>query len=276
MIGLRSKMMLDEMLNTVSRLKITKDFAKFNGRSKKYVLLDKPNELTEEQKLEQTRYQLLADLQTKWEQLRCQMPGNINWQRFTIQQYQQALDPKNKKFILQDQLISYLDSRWYLWVNDFNKLQQLKLNIQPLSQRGFEEFRDFALERVRKHCKTEKEVNLAWRVVAEFINYQNKHYMFAEHYYSVLTPSKKAKLNPLVINSKWVTEGKVLVRIIKAVKAHWSNTTEYSNQEIIGWLLFSSIVYGGINDRHLLEGCLRELITNQARPFIKERVYLSI
>lgn len=268
--------MLDEMLHTISMLKITKDFAKFNRRRKKYVLLDKPNEPTEEQKLEQTRYQLLADLQTKWEQLRQQTAGNMNWQRFTIQQYQQALDPKNKQFILQDQLISYLDCKWYLWVSDFNKFQQLKLNIQPLSKKGFEEFRGFALERVRKQCKTEKEVKRAWRIVAEFINYQNKHFMLAEHYYSVLTPPKKAKLNPLVINTNWVTEGKVLVRIIKAIKAHWSNTTEYSSQEIIGWLLFSGIIYGGINDRHLLEAWLHELITNQARPFIKERVYLSV
>ena len=268
--------MLDEILQTVSMLKITKDFAKFNRRRKKYVLLGKANELNEDQKLEYTRYQLLADLQTKWEQLQRQMPGNMNQQRFIIKQYQQDLNPENQKFILKKKPISHLDSRRYVWVKDFNKLQQLKLNIQPLSEKGFEEFRKFTLEKVRKQSKMEKEVNLAWTVAAEFINYQNRHYMFAEHYYPVLTPPKKVKLNPLVINKNWVTEGKALASTIKAVKAHWSNTAEYSNQEIIGWLLFSGIIYGGINDRLLLEAWLKELITDKARPFINERVYLSI
>lgn len=268
--------MLDEILQTVSMLKITKNFAKFNRRRKKYVVLGKANELNEDQNLEHTRYQLLADLQTKWEQLQRKMPGNMNQQRIIIKQYQQALNSENKQFILRKQPISYLDSRWYVWVKDFNKLQQLKLSIQPLSKKGFEEFRGFALERVRKHCKTENEVERAWKTVAEFIDYQNKHYMLAEHYYSVLILPRKTKLNPLVINANWVTEGKALVSIVKAVKAHWSKTTEYSNQEVIGWLLFSGIIYGGINDRLLLEAWLQELLTDKARPFIKERVYLSI
>ena len=101
--------MLDEILQTVSMLKITKDFAKFNRRRKKYVLLGKANELNEDQKLEYTRYQLLADLQTKWEQLQRQMPGNMNQQRFIIKQYQQDLNPENQKFILKKKPISHLD-----------------------------------------------------------------------------------------------------------------------------------------------------------------------
>lgn len=266
------------MLNKIYVPKLTENFAKYDGRRKKYILLDKSDDPTEEQKLEQVfRYQLLADLQTKWEQLKLQMPGNMNWIQSTAKYYREALDLDKKQFRLKKKTLSSLDYSCQLWLDSLNEFKkELKLEVQPLSNKGFQQFRSFAIERVRKQCRSEKEVTQAWAVIAEFIDYQDKHYLLAEHYYPTLIPPKKAKLNPLVIAQNWVTEGKALVRIINAVNVHWSNTTEYSNDEILGWLLFSGIVYGGINEERLLKGWLRELISGHIHPFINERVLVSI
>lgn len=273
--------MINEVLNPVNLPKIVNQFAKYDGRRKKYVLLnvlsDLTSKLTEDQALEISRYQLLADLQTKWKQLQYQMPGKMNWLQSTAKYYRSALNLHNRQFTFRSVPVNSFKSHYNYWGSDLDKFRrQLKLSIQPVSQKGFEKFRTFASELVRKQCKTEKEVKRAWTTIAEFISYQNKHYMLAEHYYPTLIPPKKVKLNPLVISTNWVTEGKKLTRIINAVNAHWIRTTEYSHDEVLGWLLYSGIIYGGINDPDLLAGWLQALVDGQARPFINERVYLSI
>ena len=258
---------------------ITTEFAKFDGRRKKFVLLNTLDEstATDEQKIEYARYQLLADLQTEWEKLRFKMPGNMTWLQSTAKYFRQALGLYNRQFIFIDKEYNFLNSNYQYWGSSLNAFQaQLTANVQPISRAGFENFRTFTIEHVKKLSKTEKEVTQAWATVAEFISYQNTNYMLAEHYYSELIPPKRSKLNPLTISQNWVTEGKKLNRIIDAVNAHWSRTAEYTNDEILGWLLYSGIVYGGINDSLLLAGWLQALIDDQAYPFIKERVYLSI
>lgn len=273
--------MINEVLNPVNLPKIVNQFAKYDGRRKKYVLLSIPSEststLTEDQALEISRYQLLADLQTKWKHLQYQMPGNMNWLQSTTKYYRRALNLHNRQFTFRSIPVNHLYSHYNYWGYSLDKFrQQLKLSIQPISQKGFEKFKTFASELVRKQCKTEKEVKRAWTTIADFISYQNKHYMLAKHYYSALIPPKKVKLNPLVISTNWVTEGKKLTKIINAVNAHWERTTKYSHDEVLGWLLYSGIIYGGINDTYLLADWLQTLTDGQARPFINERVYLSI
>lgn len=272
---------MNEILNPVTLPKIVDQFAKYDGRRKKYVLLsilsESTSTLTEGQALEISRYQLLANLQTKWKHLQYQMPGNMNWLQSTTKYYRRALNLHNRQFTFRSVPVNHLDYYYNYWGCSLNKFrQQLKLSIQPVSQKGFEKFRTFASELVRKQCKTEKEVKRAWTTIAEFISYQNTYYMLAEHYYATLIPPKKVKLNTLVISTNWVTEGKKLTKIINAVNAHWSRTTKYSHDEVLGWLLYSGIIYGGINDPDLLAGWLQTLIDGQARPFINERVYLSI
>lgn len=269
------------MLKPIKLPQITNQFAKYDGRCKKYVLLnvlsDPTSKLTENQALEISRYQLLADLQTKWKQLQYQMPDNMNWLQSTAKYYRSALNLHNRQFTFRSVLVNPFNSHYSYWGSGLDKFrQQLKLSIQPVSPKGFEIFRTFVIELVRKHCKTEKEVKRAWKTIAEFISYQNTHYMLAEHSYPTLIPPKKVKQNSLVISTNWVTEGKKLTKIINAVNAHWERTTKYSHDEVLGWLLYSGIIYGGINDADLLGGWLKALIDGQARPFINERVYLSI
>lgn len=271
--------MTDKILNSVKLPQITTEFARFDGRRKKYVLLNTLNELTatDEQKIEYARYQLLADLQTEWEKLRFKMPGNMNWLQSTAKYFRQALGLYNRQFIFIDKEYNFLNSNYQYWGSSLEAFQtHLEANVQPISTAGFKDFRTFTIEHVKKLSKTEKEVTQAWATVAEFISYQNTHYMLAEHYYPALIPPKRVKLNHLTISQNWVTEGKKLNRIIYAVNAHWRRTAEYTNDEILGWLLYSGIVYGGINDPLLLAGWLRALIDDQIYPFIKERVYLSI
>lgn len=269
------------MLKPIKLPQITNQFAKYDGRCKKYVLLnvlsDPTSKLTENQALEISRYQLLADLQTKWKQLQYQMPGNMNWLQSTAKYYRSALNLRNRQFTFRSVLVNPFNSHYNYWDSGLNKFrQQLKLSIQPVSPKGFEKFRTFVIELVRKQYKTEKEVKRAWTTIAEFISYQNTHYILAEHSYPTLIPPKKVKQNSLAISTNWVTEGKKLTKIINAVNAHWERTTKYSHDEVLGWLLYSGIIYGGINDTYLLANWLQTLTDGQARPFINERVYLSI
>ena len=42
------------------------------------------------------------------------------------------------------------------------------------------------------------------------------------------------KINPLITNTAWLKDGKVLVKIVRAVEHHWEQTADYSQDQIIG------------------------------------------
>lgn len=79
----------------------------------------------------------------------------------------------------------------------------------------------------------------------------------------------------MIINNDWIKNGKSLVKTIRAVQHHWNQTADYSQEQILGWLIFSGIVYGGINEKQMLQGWLTSLLAKKYQPFIHQRIVVS-
>ena len=79
----------------------------------------------------------------------------------------------------------------------------------------------------------------------------------------------------MIINNDWIKNGKSLVKTIRAVQHHWNQTADYSQDQILGWLIFSGIVYGGINEKQMLQGWLTSLLAKNYQPFIHQRIVVS-
>ncbi|OLF38862.1 hypothetical protein, partial [Psychrobacter sp. Rd 27.2] len=43
----------------------------------------------------------------------------------------------------------------------------------------------------------------------------------------------------------------------------------------LGWLIFSGVIYGGINNKSMLEGWFKALLAGQYQPFINQRLLVS-
>ena len=147
--------------------------------------------------------------------------------------------------------------------------------LKPLSNEGFDKFQAIVQDKISQAYKTTKTLKQAWQTVSQFIDYQNQRYMLAGHYYPKIIAPQPIKFNPLIIDNNWVKNGKALVKIIRAVQTHWNQTADYSQEKIIGWLIFSGIVYGGINEIQMLQGWLTSLLAKEYQPFIKERIMVS-
>lgn len=287
---------------------ITKGFAKYNSRRKKYVLLPsviEQSDLVSDKQL--FRYQLLADLQTKWESLRQQstqqdkqklLKNDNNRQQtnsslnklksvhhYYLQSIKMTFEPIEHGHTLIPYNSDLYDSRW--WIETFTAhKKQFQAKIRLLSSKAFDEFKDYAKNHINGLCKNDKQIQKAWQIVTEFVDFQNTSFMLAEHYYPAITAPKKIKLNPYSYDAAWVYYGKQLNSIVKAVNKYWFQVAEsfknggadYSESQIIGWLLFSGIVYGGINDKAVLEAWLLALINspNTVDPFIDERLLISV
>ena len=287
---------------------ITKGSAKYDNRRKKYVLLPSIIENSKSELGNQlSRYQLLADLQTKWESLRQQstqqdkqklLKSDNNRQQtnsslnklksvhhYYLQSIKMTFEPIEHGHTLIPYNSDLYDSRW--WIETFTAHQkELEAKIRPLSSKDFDEFKDYAKNHINGLCKNDKQIQKAWQIVTEFVDFQNTSFMLAEHYYPAISAPKKIKLNPYSYDAAWVYYGKQLNSIVKAVNKYWFQVAEsfknggedYSESQIIGWLLFSGIVYGGINDKAVLKAWLLALINspNTVDPFIDERLLISV
>lgn len=281
---------------------ITKGFAKYNSRRKKYVLLPSVIENSESELGNQlSRYQLLADLQTKWESLRQQSidqdkqkllksddnrqqtNSSLNKLKSVHDYYLQSIKMTFEPIEHENALIPYNSEPYDVqgWIETFTAhKKEFEAKIRPLSSKAFDEFKDYAKNHINRLCKNDKQIQKAWQIVTEFVDFQNTSFMLAEHYYPAITAPKKIKLNPYSYDAAWVYYGKQLNSIVKAVNKYWFQVAEsfknggadYSESQIIGWLLFSGIVYGGINDKAVLEAWLLALINspNTVDPFIDE------
>ncbi|WP_201632408.1 site-specific integrase [Psychrobacter immobilis] len=262
------------IMNKIRLPKITDDLAKFDRRKKRYV--PHPSALEGSSTPRQRELELLSDLQTEWEALQKKHPGNIYFVKSLNKYYRQALYPNNRMFSFAPLPYKYLDLSWLSWNQALSEFQkELYKQLTPLSQEGFDEFQAIIEQRVAKARDSSRTLKHVWQVVVKFIDYQNQHYMLAEHYYPKIIAPQPTKTNPLIINTVWVKNGKVLVKIIRAVQHHWEQTTDYSQEKILGWLIFSGIVYGGINETQMLQGWLTSLLNREYQPFINERIVVS-
>ena len=262
------------LINEIQLPKIIDDLAKFDGRKKRYVPY--PSILKDSDTLRAREIQLLADLQTEWESLKRIHPGRIGFIKSFNKYYQQALWPDERIFSFLPSSSDYFDLSWLSWSQALSQFQgALYKQLKPLSQEGFDEFQSIIENKIAKAYESSRTLKHVWQVVVKFVDYQNKHYMLAEHHYPKMIAPQPTKINPLITNTAWLKDGKALVKIINAVKHNWEQTTDYSQEKIIGWLIFSGIVYGGINEVQMLQGWLISLLAKEYQPFIKERIVIS-
>lgn len=164
--------------------------------------------------------------------------------------------------------------------NDFTRLWAMAI---PISKLGFEQFLLSAQGFINQHFKKKKKIYLtAHRRLTQFIAYQNTH-IIEEYHYRVPSPpiDVEPKENPLSYGDSYVAEGKKLRKIIKAVHHHWQTHDDFSVEENLCWLIFSGIVYGGINEATLLQAWLTSLIrasqdTDEFLVFDDYRLLLSV
>ena len=254
--------------------KIIDGLAKFDGRKKCYVpypLIPKDSDPIRKREI-----QLLADLQTEWDSLLKIYPGNIRFIKSFDKYYRQMLWPDERIFLAVPSSSDYIDALWLSWSQTLGQYQHnFYEQLRPLSSEGFDEFQAIIQDKISKAYESTKILKQTWQTVVKFIDYQNQHYMLTEHHYPKRVAPQSTKTNPLIINADWVKNGKLLVKTIRAVEHHWEQTTDYSQEQIIGWLLFSGIVYGGINEAQMLQGWFASLLTKEYQPFINERIVVS-
>ena len=262
------------LINEIKLPKIIDDLAKFDGRKKRYVPY--PSILKNSDTARTREIKLLADLQTEWESLKRIHPGSIGFIQSFNKYYQQALWPNERIFSFSPSSSDYFDLSWLSWSQSLSQFQiELYRQLEPLSQEGFDEFQSIIENKIAKAYESSKTLKHVWQVVVKFVNYQNKYHMLAEHHYPKIIAPQPTKINPLITNTAWLKDGKALVKIIRAVEHNWEQTVDYSQDQIIGWLIFSGIVYGGINEVQMLQGWLISLLTKEYQPFIKERIMVS-
>lgn len=265
---------LTMLINETQLPKIIDDLAKFDGRKKRYVPY--PSILEDSDTVRTREIQLLADLQTEWESLKRIHPGSIGFIKSFNKYYRQALWPDERIFSFSPSSSDYFDSSWLYWSQALNQFQgELYKQLKPLSQEGFDEFQSIIEDKIAKASESSRTLKHVWQAVVKFVDYQNEHYMLAEHHYPKIIAPQPTKINPLITNTAWIKNGKALVKIIRAVEHQWNQTAEYSQEQIIGWLIFSGIVYGGINEIQMLQGWLTSLLAKEYQPFIKERIVVS-
>lgn len=254
--------------------KIIDDLAKFDGRKKRYVPYR--SILKDSDAARQQEIKLLADLQTEWDSLQKVYPGNIRFIKSFDKYYRQVLWPDERIFLAVPSSSDYIDALWLSWSQTLAQYQyDFYEQLRPLSSEGFDEFQAIIQDKITKANESTKTLKQVGQIVSQFIDYQNQHYMLTEHHYPKIIAPKPTKTNPLIINTAWVKNGKALVKIIRAVEHHWEQTADYSQEQIIGWLLFSGIVYGGINEVQMLQGWLTSLLNREYQPFINERIVVS-
>ncbi|MGP4864218.1 tyrosine-type recombinase/integrase [Psychrobacter sp. T6-5] len=262
------------LINEMQLPKIIDGLAKFDGRKKRYVPY--PSILKDSDTARKREIQLLADLQTEWESLRRIHPGSIGFIKSFNKYYQQALWPNERIFLFSPSSSDYFDLSWLSWSQSLSQFQgALHKQLEPLSQEGFDKFQSIIENKIAKAYESSRTLKHVWQVVVKFVDYQNKYHMLAEHHYPKIIAPQPTKINPLITNTAWLKDGKALVKIIRAVEHNWEQTADYSQDQIIGWLIFSGIVYGGINEVQMLQGWLISLFTKEYQPFIKERIMLS-
>ena len=265
-----------KLIDNIELPKIINGLAKFDGRKKQYILY--PEVIEKSGEARQREIILLATLQTKWEQLRQAYPDELNKLKLTTKYYRKAC-LFNKHSFLPITVAHHtiiIDERWLRWDQVLQQFEQdLYQRIQPLDLQGFSEFQTYVHDTIAQTCQTQKQIKQGYRAINRFIDYQNKHFMLIEHYYPNIVISLPKKINPLTININWVTRGKQVNKLVRAVHDDWQQTIDYSSDEILGWLLFSGIVYGGINDQQMLEGWFRALLNKEYQPFINQRLLVS-
>lgn len=172
---------------------------------------------------------------------------------------------------------SYSCVRYHHWY-EVSKDYHLKLyqSRQVLSTKAFDEFQSMVIDDLKNNFNKGRRFEAAFNRYVKFIDFINKNYLRKPFYYALPQINKPNKRNDLIIPANWVADNKHIYQIIELVIEHWEKRRLDSEEEIIASLLFSGIVFGGINDENWLLPWLTQCLNNQLQPFIDHTLQTTI
>lgn len=114
---------------------------------------------------------------------------------------------------------------------------------------------------LRVHFKTPDRFRLGRGHLLRFVRSENliRKEFNLTLYPEPLPPRRLWRAQP-VKDLKWLLNGQELADLAELALLHWSKKDSYTVPEILGWSLFSAIVWGGLNDQYALEDFLAALI----------------
>tara|TARA_R110002124_G_scaffold287214_1_gene471292 strand:+ start:12455 stop:15637 length:3183 start_codon:yes stop_codon:yes gene_type:complete len=140
---------------------------------------------------------------------------------------------------------------------------------QRITDTVLETFYSQMTSNIPSYCYQGYSLAHAYTLLNEFITYQNDNFQTKNTAYSMPPKAVKAKINTLSVDFDWIKNGKQMSRILKIAHQHWQDTDHYTETQIIGWLIFSAMVYGGINDKKTLVNYVNTIVELRERqPFI--------
>lgn len=187
-------------------------------------------------------------------------------------QWQKAQIQKNKN-------LKHCDISTSAYLQYLRDLYQIEKDYKSLSNKGFDIFIKKANTLLfAEYGASETIYRYARQLLQQFVAYQNTNFRLNEHYFGVvLAPqAMPSKINPLQITESYVRHGKQFNKILDVVKNHWQTTKKFKIEEKIGWLIFSGIAFGGINDAKMLHAWLINLLNNDFQPYLNYRLLTQI
>lgn len=147
-------------------------------------------------------------------------------------------------------------------------LYNLNKKSQVLSPQSFEEFQSMVIEDLKNNYSKGRRFESAFNRYVKFIDFVNKNYLRKPFHYArpqIRIPNKR---NDLIVPDNWVAENKYIHKVVELVIESWEKRRLDSKDEIIASLLFSGIMFGGINDKKWLLPWLTQCLNNHLQPFI--------
>lgn len=164
-----------------------------------------------------------------------------------------------------------------------NELTEIYIGLNKL---GYKEFIKQSYRLIEQKYSQNSTVFLAAnQLLTAFVNDKNKRTRLKHGYYPApIIIKNKVKQNPYRIKPDWIKNGKKITQVVQNALAYWHSKDFYhtvndntqNQQEVIGWLVFSGIVFGGINDRSMLMGWLETLLNGNLTAFIDYRVIANV
>lgn len=229
------------------------------------------------------KYQFLIYMQTQWDK-KIILQNTVNdVQNYTYRQLKSGNKYlQNFKSILPVLQFSFatkplLDSDYLTWHQYIDAHQQtLNARRQVLSNENFEKFVDTIEDYIKKTYITAAKFRWSYNTLAKFIKFYNHYYILEPYHYPIPQEPKQVKVNPLRIGADWLHNGKNIKQVIDAVHCHWQTQKTFTLEQTVAWLVFSGIVYGGINNKNWLLPWLHQCLNNKFVPFIDHHLITTI
>ena len=171
----------------------------------------------------------------------------------------------------------YFCIRYHQWYA-VSKAYLLKLfeRRQVLSPEAFEAFQSMVFDDLKNNFSKGRRFESAFNRYVKFIDFINKNYLRKSFYYALPQISKPSKRNNLIVPDNWAADNKHIHKVVELVIEFWEKRRLDSKEEIIASLLFSGIMFGGINDKNWLLPWLTRCLNNHLQPFVDYTVQTTV